>query len=109
MTKFGKILIVDDDEDVLMAGRLFLKQHVEMVQTEKNPELIPDLLKNENYDVILLDMNFTKDTTTGKEGFEWLDKILWTFRSCPNLLTFTSPTIKLFFSGKKRSAIPLKI
>jgi DNA-binding NtrC family response regulator len=72
----GKILIVDDDEDVLHAARLFLKQHLTVVDTEKNPEKIPTLLKNESYDVILLDMNFTKDVTSGSEGFQWLDRIL---------------------------------
>jgi two-component system response regulator HydG len=73
--KFGKILIVDDDEDVLQAGRLFLKQHVELVHTEKDPQRIPLLIKNLSYDVILLDMNFTRDVTSGHEGFYWLDKI----------------------------------
>ena len=67
-----KILIIDDDEDVLQAARLFLKQHVSVVHTEKNPQLIPALLQHENYDVILLDMNFTQDVTSGNEGFHWL-------------------------------------
>jgi DNA-binding NtrC family response regulator len=70
------ILIVDDDEDVLLAAKLFLKQHFSIVHTEKNPENITTLLKNENYDVILLDMNFSRDATSGKEGFHWLGKII---------------------------------
>lgn len=74
--KSGKILIIDDDEDVLQAARLFLKQHMAVVHTEKDPQLIPALLQHESYDVILLDMNFTRDVTSGKEGFLWLDKIL---------------------------------
>jgi DNA-binding NtrC family response regulator len=74
--KLGKILVLDDDEDVLLAARLFLKQHAAFVHTEKKPELIPALLKNENYDVILLDMNFTRDVSSGREGFTWLSKIL---------------------------------
>ena len=73
---FGKILAVDDDEDVLHALRLLLKKHCRLVHTEKNPEQIPTLLKNEDYDLILLDMNFTQDVTSGREGFFWLDKIL---------------------------------
>ncbi len=73
--KFGKILVVDDDEDVLQAARLFLKQHVEMVHTEKDPQKLPTLIKNISYDVILLDMNFTRDVTGGQEGFFWLNKI----------------------------------
>ena len=72
----GNILIVDDNEDLLLAARLFLKQHFSLVHTEQYPEKIPSLLNNENYDVILLDMNFTMDATSGVEGFMWLDKIL---------------------------------
>ncbi|MCJ7811792.1 response regulator, partial [bacterium] len=68
----GKILIVDDDEDVLQAARLFLRQHVALVDGEKDPKRILSLLKQENYDVILLDMNFTQDVTSGREGFDWL-------------------------------------
>ncbi|MCX6579980.1 MAG: sigma-54 dependent transcriptional regulator [Candidatus Aminicenantes bacterium] len=73
--KFGKILVVDDDEDVLQAARLFLKQHVELVHTEKDPQKLPSLIKNISYDAILLDMNFTRDVTGGQEGFFWLNKI----------------------------------
>jgi len=74
--ELGKILIIDDDEDVLLAAKLFLKQHFTIVHTEKEPENISNLLANENYDVILLDMNFSKDATSGKEGFHWLNIIL---------------------------------
>lgn len=72
----AKILIIDDDQDVLLAAKLFLKQYIKIVHTEKNPENIPNLLKLENYDVILLDMNFSRDATSGKEGFYWLNKIM---------------------------------
>lgn len=72
----GKILIVDDDVDVLRAARLLLKRHFEQVDFEKNPQKIPYLVTNYDYDVILLDMNFTRDLSSGKEGFEWLDRIL---------------------------------
>ena len=72
----GKILIVDDDMDVLRAARLLLKRHFEQVDFERNPQKIPYLVSNFEYDVILLDMNFTRDLSSGKEGFEWLDRIL---------------------------------
>lgn len=74
--KIGKILIVDDDEDVLKAARLFLKKHVSSIHTEKNPENIPSLLANNSYDVILLDMNYSRDVTSGQEGLHWLSRIL---------------------------------
>ena len=72
----GKILIIDDDEDVLLAAKLLLKKHAQRVTIEKNPKKIPFLLNNDTYDVILLDMNFSKDTTSGKEGFYWLSEII---------------------------------
>jgi two-component system response regulator HydG len=71
----GKILMVDDDEDVLLAAKMLLKKSNHQVIIEKNPNKIPFLLNNDSYDVILLDMNFSKDTTSGKEGFEWLKQI----------------------------------
>jgi two-component system response regulator HydG len=74
--KNGKILVVDDNEDILSAARLLLKQHVALVRTEKSPERIPALMAEENYDVILLDMNFAKGATGGEEGFAWLRRIL---------------------------------
>lgn len=74
--KTGRILIIDDNEDLLKAARLFLKRHFGQIDLEKDPTLLPDLLKNESYDVILLDMNFTQDVNSGQEGFHWLDKIL---------------------------------
>ncbi len=72
----AKLLIIDDDEDVLLAARLFLKQHIKVVHTDKDPSQIPSLLKNQQYDMVLLDMNFSRDATSGKEGFYWLNKIL---------------------------------
>lgn len=74
--KQGKILIVDDNEDLLKAARMYLKRHLAQVDIEKNPEMILTLMANETYDVILLDMNFTKDVSSGSEGYYWLDKIL---------------------------------
>jgi DNA-binding NtrC family response regulator len=74
--KSGKILIIDDDEDILFSARLLLKQHYSIVRIEKNPEQIPLILKENRYDVILLDMNFSGNTTSGTEGFYWLKKIL---------------------------------
>ena len=72
----AKILIVDDDVDVLSAAKLLLKRHFSQIDIEKNPEKIPFLITNGAYDVVLLDMNFTRDLSSGREGFQWLDRIL---------------------------------
>jgi DNA-binding NtrC family response regulator len=60
---------------VLLAAKMLLKKNNHHVIIEKNPKKIPFLLNNDTYDVILLDMNFSKDITSGKEGFYWLQQI----------------------------------
>lgn len=72
----GRLLIVDDDEDILQAAELYLKRYGLTVFTEKSPGRIPTLLSEGEYDIILLDMNFTKDVSSGKEGLHWLKKII---------------------------------
>ncbi|MGB2906833.1 MAG: sigma-54 dependent transcriptional regulator [Candidatus Aminicenantaceae bacterium] len=74
--KSGKVLIIDDNQDILQAARLFLKQHTALVHIENDPKSIPNCLKNESYDVVFLDMNFAKGATSGQEGFYWLDRIM---------------------------------
>jgi len=77
MTKrLGRILAIDDNEDILVALKLLVKQHGIDIKTEKDPQKIPEILQTESYDAILLDMNFSKDMISGQEGYQWLDKIL---------------------------------
>jgi len=71
----GKILFVDDDEDVLHTARLILKSHFEEIITLTEPDKITDLILEKNFDVIVLDMNFSFGQTSGKEGLFWLRKI----------------------------------
>ncbi|WP_133408499.1 sigma-54-dependent transcriptional regulator [Parashewanella tropica] len=72
----GSILIVDDNADILTASRLLLKQHFQQVKTTTDPQQIDAYLKQFEFDVILLDMNFSQDAISGKEGFTWLQHIL---------------------------------
>ncbi len=75
MKRDGRILIVDDEEDISFALRLLLSQHYEEVFTENNPFHIPRLLRQRNPEVVLLDMNFSKGKQDGSEGLHWLSKI----------------------------------
>ncbi len=103
--KTGNILIVDDNEDLLLAARLFLKQHFYLVHTENDPEKIPTLLQNENYDVILLDMNFTMDSTSGVEGFMWLDRILQSDPSMVVILITAFGDVEMAVKAVKAGAV----
>lgn len=73
--KTASILVIDDDVDVLTAVRLLVKPEVKEIVTEKNPENIRSLLGRQDFDVILLDMNFNSSINTGNEGIFWLKKI----------------------------------
>jgi len=74
--KSGNILIVDDDRDVLETAKMFLKQEFTNVTIEDKPENIPHQLDRQDFDVILLDMNFNRGLNDGEEGFQWLNQIL---------------------------------
>ncbi|HEX5152677.1 MAG TPA: sigma-54 dependent transcriptional regulator [Parafilimonas sp.] len=73
--KNTSVLVIDDDPDVLIAVRLLLKTEVKKVVTEKNPENLPALLRENNFDLVLLDMNFKSSINTGNEGIYWLKRI----------------------------------
>ena len=73
--KNARILVVDDDADVLNALRLLLKPLVKEVVTEKNPNNINSLIERTDFDIIILDMNFSGLVNTGNEGIFWLNKI----------------------------------
>ncbi|TVT43585.1 sigma-54-dependent Fis family transcriptional regulator [Hymenobacter setariae] len=73
--KHARILVVDDEPDVLFALKLLLKTEVREVVTEKNPELLLSLLRQQHFDAVLLDMNYRSGQATGNEGFYWLGRI----------------------------------
>ncbi|MFA4869710.1 MAG: sigma-54 dependent transcriptional regulator [Pedobacter sp.] len=70
------VLVIDDDDDILLSARLFLKQHFRQVITCKSPKELNTLLSNHEVDIILLDMNYQKGASDGREGLYWLDHIL---------------------------------
>lgn len=76
MDKRGRILIIDDNEDVLFALNALLLPYVEKIKVSQSPERIESFMNTFDPDVILLDMNFRRDASSGSEGFFWLEKIL---------------------------------
>lgn len=74
--KKGKVLVIDDNEDILFALNLLLKPLVEEIRVTKQPEQIDRFYNLVHPDVVLLDMNFRRNAISGEEGFEWLEHIL---------------------------------
>lgn len=76
MEQLGKILIVDDNEDVLFALNLLLEPYAEKIKVAVTPDRIEHFMTTFQPDLILLDMNFSRDAISGQEGFESLEQIL---------------------------------
>ncbi len=76
MPTSSKILIVDDDKDILTASKLLLKRHVDQVVTCAWPNELSELMEAHQFDAILLDMNFSPGDSSGAEGLYWLQEIL---------------------------------
>jgi DNA-binding NtrC family response regulator len=73
---FSLAIVVDDDPDIALAARLALRDLFERVETLRSPaELVP-LLKKESPDAILLDLNFERGVTNGREGLDFLGQIM---------------------------------
>jgi DNA-binding NtrC family response regulator len=71
----GKILIVDDNEEILVALKMFLGEHFSGVYTQKDPQAAQAFLSKHKMDVCILDMNFNPGSSSGKEGLELMKSI----------------------------------
>ena len=76
MENIGRILVIDDDPYILLSLQTLLEQHFSYVKTVSDPEDIPSVLKEESFNVVLLDMNFKPGDTSGREGLRWLKKLM---------------------------------
>ncbi|HEV2214293.1 MAG TPA: sigma-54 dependent transcriptional regulator [Terracidiphilus sp.] len=70
-----RVLVADDQPHVLEAVELLLKPQGILVQTARSPQLLLEALGDDDYDVVLIDLNYTRDTTSGKEGLDLLARL----------------------------------
>ena len=75
MSKKGKLLIVDDNPNILSAVKMLTERHFEKVTTLSSPKSLISTIQTESPDVILLDMNFHAGINTGNEGIFWLNEV----------------------------------
>jgi len=75
MTGAARILIADDQPDVLEALRLLLKGEGLEVETVTSPAAVVQALAARQFDLLLMDLNYTRDTTSGQEGLDLLNRI----------------------------------
>lgn len=100
----GRVLVVDDNRDVLLAAKMVLQDQFDSIQTESNPQCIPDRLIQDNPDVILLDMNFSPGSTSGREGLFWLNTILEQSQDTKVILMTAYADVELAINAIKQGA-----
>ena len=104
MSKQGTIIVVDDNKGVLSAVKLLLKSHFERIVALPSPVALPAALREENPQVVLLDMNFSSGLNTGNEGLYWLHEIKKTQPALPVVLFTAYADIDLAVRGIKEGA-----
>jgi len=102
--KHARILVIDDDPDVLTAVKLLLKREVNEVIADKNPENIPAILSRQPIDLVLLDMNFKSAINTGNEGLYWLNRIKSLRPEIPVIMITAYGAIDLAVASLKQGA-----
>ncbi len=101
----GKILIIDDNEKILKSLKLLLKNEFGFIEPAKDPERIPALLSEYQFDIILLDMNFKAGIHSGNEGIFWLRKILTIDPGAVVILITAYGDIELAVKAMKEGAV----
>ena len=104
MAKPKTILIIDDNRGVLSALKLLLRGVFEHIVTLPSPVTIPSVLRAENPDVVLLDMNFKDALNSGNEGLYWLHEIKRMHPALPVVLFTAYADIDLAVRGIKEGA-----
>ena len=103
--KGSKILIADDNRNVLSALTLLLSSEFELVKTMQHPNRLLEELALHEYDVVLLDMNFTAEKQTGNEGIYWLREIKSRFRMVEVVMFTAYGDVDLAVKALKEGAV----
>lgn len=99
------ILIIDDQEKILIAGKLLLKRQFETILTCSDPKKIPQIISEKEIDVVLMDMNFRTGYEDGKEGIFWLKEIKKMQPKTHVILMTSYGTVETAVEGLKLGAI----
>ena len=101
----GRILIVDDDDDILLTGEIVLKQKFTQIKTASHPEQVRALAEKEPFDVILLDMNYTTGDNSGKDGLHWIEKLTKHYPESKIVVITAYGDVNIAVEAMKRGAI----
>jgi DNA-binding NtrC family response regulator len=99
-----RILIADDQPDVLEALRLLLKREGYKIEAAESPQQVLQAIENRDYDAALIDLNYTRDTTSGEEGLELLAKIQTIDAMLPVIVMTAWSSVGLAVEAMRRGA-----
>ncbi len=99
-----RILIADDQPDVLEALRLLLKPEGYVIDTGSSPQQMMRALELKDYDVVLMDLNYTRDTTSGQEGLDLLQRIHMADESLPVVVMTAWGSVHVAVEAMRRGA-----
>lgn len=105
MKKGPRILIVDDNPELLEGLKLYLSPHVGEVVTLRNPNLIPATLQQGSFDLVLLDMNFSAGVNNGNEGLYWMKRVQETDSSIGIMMITAYGNIELAVKAVREGAV----
>jgi len=103
-TNLPKILIADDQPDVLAALRLLLKGERFEIQTASSPAAVLKAIDSQELDVVLIDLNYARDTTSGSEGLELLTRIQSNDPTVPIVVMTAWGNVDLAVEAMRRGA-----
>ena len=101
----AKVLVVDDDADILLTGEIVLKQRFTIVKTASHPQEMIELLKKDAYDVVLLDMNYKTGDNSGEEGLKWIEKLTKQHPETKVIVITAYGDVNIAVEAMKRGAI----
>jgi DNA-binding NtrC family response regulator len=99
-----RILVADDQADVLEALRLLLKGEGYQTETVSSPARVVSALEARDFDLLLMDLNYTRDTTSGQEGLDLLSRIQAMDSSLPVVVMTAWGTVELAVEAMQRGA-----
>src|SRR5712692_2415187 len=100
----GRVLIADDQPDVLEALRLLLKGQGFEIESATSPAGILAALESRDFDVILMDLNYTRDTTSGQEGLDLLTRVQAIDAGVPVVVMTAWGSVDLAVEAMRRGA-----
>src|SRR5271169_1876786 len=99
-----RVLAADDQQHVLEALELLLRPQGYEVETAKSPALVREALATGSYDALLIDLNYARDTTSGKEGLDLLSQVVALDSSTPVIVMTAWANIELAVEAMRRGA-----